>query len=199
MRLVEMIRDSRDLLYKFKYLKESNLQLTGNVRLEHYRGNDCLYDSWMKKPNIFTTEGMAYINNLVFFSASKPSLITVSIWSVGIFKNNVTPALGDTAATKLGAAGAYGECQDADYSSPATNKPEYVSATTATAVLTNSASKASFTIAQGITVYGAFLGTTQAKATGSGTLCCGKRFDTPRAVILADVLAVTYQITLSSS
>jgi hypothetical protein len=199
MELLERIRDSRDLMYGLKHYREGGLRMTGNVMLEHFRGEECLYSSWMKKPNIFTTEGMAYLNNIMFYNTAKPSLITVSFWYVGIFKANITPALGDTAAAKLGSGGTYQECQDADYDSPATTKPEYITASTATAVITNSASKASFTMAGSITVYGAFLGTTGAKATASGTLMCAKRFDSSRAVVDNDVLAVTYQITLSSS
>jgi hypothetical protein len=196
--MLQFLRDFKGIMYAIKHSKD-DVRLTGNVRLEHFRDGECLYDHWMNKPNIFTTEGMAFLNNVMFHDIAKPSIVTVSPWRVGIFKNNVTPALGDTAAAKLGSGGTYGECQDADYDSPATNKPEHVTVDTATAVITNAAAKAEFTIAATITVYGAFLGLTAAKVTASGTLMCAKKFDTARPVVDNDVLAVTYQITCSSS
>jgi hypothetical protein len=188
-------KNLREWLYALKHQRDGVI-FTGNVKLEHYRDGVCLYDAWEPKPNIFTTAGMAYLLNVMFHDISKAAS---NIWYVGIFKNNVTPALGDTAAAKLGAGGDYGECQDADYDSPATNKPSYVPVDTATAVITNAASKAEFTIAASITVYGAFLSTVAAKTATTGYLMCAKAFAASRAVVDNDVLAITYQITASSS
>jgi hypothetical protein len=137
---------------------------------------------------------MARILNIVFRAQTTEAAIYV-----GIFKNNVTPAVGDTAAVKLGAAGTYGECQDADYDSPATNKPAYTIASTSTATCTNAASPASFTINASITIYGAFLSTAAAKTATSGTLFCAKAFSSSRAVIADDVLSVTYVISCTTS
>lgn len=188
------LRNNPIIRYAVKHLRESGLQFTGNVHLKHTRGDQVLHDAWEPKPNTFTTEGMARLLNIVFRAQTTESAIYV-----GIFKNNVTPAVGDTAAVKLGAAGTYGECQDADYDSPATNKPAYTIAATSSAVCTNTASPASFTIAGSITVYGAFLSTVAAKTGTTGTLFCAKAFATARAVIDNDVLAVTYQITCTTS
>jgi len=198
MDLFGVIRETKEMLYALKHYKDG-MKFAGNVRLEHHRDGVCLYDAWMKKSNIFTTEGMAYLNNVMFHDIAKPALVTVSPWRVGIFKASVVPALGDTAAAKLGTGGTYSECADADYDLPLTNKPEYVTVDTATAVITNAAAKAEFTIAASITVYGAFLGLSAAKTAATGTLMCAKAFDSSRAVIDNDVLAVTYQITCSSS
>lgn len=169
-----------------------NLLFHGHVKLEHFRGGKLIYEE--EGSNIFTTEGMANILNTYFKAATQPAAIYC-----GIFKNNVTPALADTAAAKLGAAGTYGECQDADYDDPATNRPAYTTATTATASCTNAASKADFVMNASITVYGAFLATSQAKTATTGTLICAKKFTTARAVIADDELSVTYAITCSSS
>lgn len=188
-------QSEKEMAYALKH-KRDGVIFTGNVQLQHRRGEVVLYDSWMEKPNIFTTEGMAYLLNIIFHDISKAASL---IWYVGIFKNNVTPALGNTAAACLGAAGTYGECQDADYGTPATNRPSYVTVDTATAVITNAASKAEFTMAASITVYGAFLASSQAKTATTGYLMCGKKFDASRAVVNGDVLAITYQITASSS
>lgn len=186
------LRDNPIIQYALKHIDESGLQLHGDVTLEHFRNGGLLHTQTGR--NTFTTEGMARLLNIVFRAQATEAAIYV-----GIFKNNVTPAVGDTAAAKLGAAGTYGECQDADYDSPATNRPAYVMASTATAVATNAASKATFVMAAGITVYGAFLASSQAKTATTGTLFCAKAFASSRAVIADDELAVTYQLTCTTS
>lgn len=190
------LRDCSELGYAARHVRESGLKFIGNVRVEHTRQHKILHDAWEPKPNTFTTEGMAYLLNILFGTTSKAGS---AIWYVGIFKADVTPAVGDTAAVKLGAAGTYSECQDADYDSPATDKPGYTIAATSTAVCTNAASKATFVMNAGITVYGAFLSDAAAKTATSGHLMCAKRFASSRAVIADDELAITYQITCTTS
>lgn len=187
------VRDHKDMMYAVKHLPESGLQLHGDVWTEHYRNKELIHSCY-QGGNTFTTEGMARILNIVFRAQTTEAAIYC-----GIFKANVTPAVGDTAAAKLGAAGTYTECQDADYDSPATNKPAYTMASTITAVATNTASKATFVMNASITVYGAFLSTAAAKTATTGTLFCAKAFTASRAVIADDELAVTYQITLTTS
>lgn len=193
----DAIRENRELAYAAKHQRDG-VMFTGNVRCEHFRaGIPIGPQGWEPTPNTFTTEGMARMLNIIFHDIAKAA---AEIWYVGIFKNNVTPAVGDTAAAKLGAAGSYGECQDADYDSPATNKPGYTTADTATATITNAvAGKAEFTMAASITVYGAFLSSEAAKTATSGYLMCAKKFATARQVIDDDVLYVTYAITASTS
>ena len=186
-------RDNANLRYAAKHFRESGIAFHGNVFTNHYRKGELIH-SCDQGHNTFTTEGMARILNIVFRAQTTESKIYV-----GIFKNNVTPAVGNTAAACLGAAGTYGECQDADYDSPATNKPEYTMASTSTATATNAASPASFTINASITVYGAFLSTAAAKTANSGTLFCAKAFTTPRAVVADDVLSVTYALSCTTS
>ncbi len=188
-------RDDAQLRYAAKHIGESGLQMHGHVLTDHFR-NGLLLAHNDQGSNTFTTEGMAYLLNVIFGTTSK---VGIPIFYVGIFKNNVTPAVGDTAAAKLGAAGSYGECQDADYDSPITNKPGYTIASTATASCTNTASAASFTVNASITVYGAFLSTSMAKTATDGYLMAAKKFGTARAVIDADVLAVTYVISCTTS
>jgi hypothetical protein len=192
---VDHLRDNPEVRYAVKHLRESSLAFHGQVITDHYRDGKLIHHC-NQGHNTFTTEGMAYLLNIMFYTTSKSG---AAIFYVGIFKNNVTPALGDTAAVKLGASGTYGECQDADYDSPATNKPSYTVVSTATASCTNAASPASFTMNDSITVYGAFLSTATAKTATSGTLMCAKSFTSSRAVIADDVLAVTYVITCTSS
>ena len=196
-KIINPFADNQELRYAHKH-RGDGVIFTGNVRCEHLRvGKIIPPDGWEPTPNTFTTEGMARLLNIMFHDIAKAAS---EIFYVGIFKNNVTPALADTAAAKLGAAGTYGECQDADYDDPATNKPGYTTADTSTAVITNAvAGKAHFVMADALTVYGAFLSTSAAKTAVDGYLMCAKKFATARAVIADDELYVTYQITASTS
>lgn len=191
--IIALVRDNAAHLYAAKHFQESGFKLHGHVWTEHFRNGELIH-ACDQGGNTFTTEGMARILNIVFRAQATEAAIYC-----GIFKGNVTPAVGDTAAAKLGSAGTYQECQDADYDNPATNRPAYTMADTTTAVATNSASKAEFTIAASITVYGAFLASSQAKTATTGTLFCAKKFASSRAVIADDELALTYQITVTTS
>ena len=186
-------RDNANLRYAAKHFRESGIAFHGDVFTHHYRKGDLIHFC-NQGPNTFTTEGMARILNIVFRAQATEAAIYC-----GIFKNNVSPAVGDTATAKLGAAGTYGECQDADYDSPATNKPAYTIAAAGSGSCTNAASAASFTIAGSITVYGAFLGTGAAKTDTTGKLMCAKKFTTARAVVDNDVLACTYIVSCTTS
>jgi hypothetical protein len=190
--MIRLANDS-EVRYAMKNTPMANLAFQGMVTTEHYRKKKLIHTQTGK--NTFTTEGMAKMLNIMFHDISKAA---EHIWYVGIFKNNITPALADTAA-KLGAGNAYGECQDADYDSPLTNRPQYVTEDTSTAVISNVNNKAHFVMNASITVYGAFLTDQAAKTSSSGTLMCAKRFGTPRAVIADDEIYVTYQITATTS
>lgn len=181
-----------EIAHALKHHKD-RLAFQGMVTAEHARGGKIIHSQTGK--NTFTTAGMAKMLNIMFHDISKAAS---NIWYVGIFKNNITPALGDTAA-KLGSGNAYGECQDSDYDNPLTNRPSYATEDTTTAVISNVNSKAHFVMAASITVYGAFLSDEAAKTSSTGTLMCAKRFGTPRAVIADDEIYVTYQITATTS
>jgi hypothetical protein len=185
------VEDQPDLAYALKHIRESALDFLGLVTAEHFRGGKLISRETGK--NLFTVEGRALILNVIFGSTAKPDGVYV-----GIFKNNVTPVAGDTAAARLGASGTYGECQDADYT-PETNRPAYTIATTSTADCTNEAARAEFTFLQAISVYGAFLTTTQAKTSTSGALVSAKRFDNYKPVEATDELAVKYEIAATTS
>lgn len=188
----KLIEDA-SLRYALRHLPASQLGFQGLVTTDHYRDGVLFHTQTGK--NTFTTEGMAKMLNIIAHDISKAA---AHIWYVGLFKGNITPALGDTAA-KLGTGNAYSECQDADYDSPLTNRPSYITEDTTTAVITNVNSKAHFIMNSSITVYGAFLCDTAPKTSASGTLLCAKRFGTPRAVIADDEIYVTYQITCTTS
>ena len=175
-----------------KEVLSGQMALKGMVTCEHYRHGGLIHEQ--TGFNTFTTEGMAKICNIIFGVTAKTGAIGTF---VGLFKNNVVPAVGDTAA-KLGSGNAYGECQDADYT-PTTSKPNYTIAVTTTAGCTNAAAKAEFTMAAAITVYGAFISMVAAKTDVVGPLICAKKFTTARATEIGDVLAISYVIALTTS
>jgi hypothetical protein len=195
--MIEQFRSNPALRYAAKHYLESDIGFTGICQCDQYRNGELISGGYPETHNIFTTEGLAYLLNIIFFTTAKAASL---IWYVNIFKNNVTPAVSDVASTALGATGTYLACQNADYDSPATNSPSYTTATTAIATITNAvAGAASFTMAASITVYGALLTDIQAKSGTSGHLMCAKAFSASRAVIDNDVLAVTYAISCTSS
>ena len=195
--IIESLRDNPDARYAAKHAVESNIILQGIAQCDIFRKGELISGGYPELPNTFTTQGMAYLLNVIFFTSSKAASL---IWYVGLYKNNVTPAVGNTAAVHLGAAGTYGECQDADYDDPATSKPSYTTATTALATITNSvAGKAEYVFKQTITVHGAFLSTVAAKTATTGTLMCAKKFSSSRDVVDDDEAAITYTISLTTS
>ena len=189
--LAQKLREDVEIAHAIA--NDYKLGFAGLVTTEHFRKGKLLYKETGK--NTFTTEGMAFMLNTLFHDIAKAA---AEIWYVGLFKNNITPALADT-ATKLGSGNTYGECQDADYDNPLTNRPGYRTENTTTAVISNVNSKAHFVMNASITVYGAFLTNTPAKTDSSGTLMCAKRFGTARSVIADDEIYVTYQITTTTS
>ena len=166
----------------------------GKVTFEHWRNGVLLFTE--TGTNTFTTEGMAKLLNIMFHDISKAAS---HIWYVGIFKNNITPALADTAA-KLGSGNAYGECQDADYDNPLTNRPAYTTEDTSHGGHHERQRQGAF---RHECVDHRLRGLPRRHGSEDlsvpGTLMCAKRFGTPRAVIADDEIYVTYQITCTTS
>ncbi len=186
-----------DLLAKYgrkeieREIERGNLGFTGVVNLQHFRAGKLIYQEVSR--NLIIDQGLNHFLNVVMGADAK-----ITTWYVGIFKNNVTPAAADTPAAQLGAAGTYGEGQDADYDVPLTNKPEYIDAPASAKVMSNSGTPASFTIAATLTMFGAFISSIAAKTGTTGTLLAAKKFDASRAVIDNDILTVQYDITAAS-
>jgi hypothetical protein len=193
--ILEPIRDSRDAMYALKHPIESHAGLTGIWQCDQYRDGNLIAGGHPETPNTFTTEGMSYIHRVMFWTTSKTAAL---IWYVGIFQNNVTPAAANVASTALGAAGTYGAVQATSDVDETVFEP-YTTVTTATATCTNAASKAEYTLADTMTIYGAFLGNTSDMTSVAGILMSAKKFSASRAVIADDVLSTTYAITLTTS
>ena len=192
--IIESVRSNDEMMYALKHYRDG-LQFQGIWQCDQFRDGKLISGGYPESPNIFLIAGIARMLNVYFHDIAKAA---AEIFFVGLFKANITPVAGDTSA-KLGAGGAYLECQDADYDLPLTNKPAYNTVDTATATITNAASKAEFTMAASITVYGAFLNTDTAKTAATGYLTAAKTFSSSRAVIDDDVLSVSYEISVTSS
>jgi hypothetical protein len=191
---MEPILENRELAYAVKH-QGDGMYFQGLWQCDQFRDGKLISGGYKEPPNIFPTIGIGRMLTVYFHDLAKAE---GNMFYVGIFLNNITPVAGDTAA-KLGAAGAYGEGQDASYDLPLTDKPAYTTVDTTTATITNSASKAEFTIADTVVVYGAFLGTSKAKTAVDGYLTAAKRFTSSRSCIDDDVLSIQYDISVSSS
>jgi hypothetical protein len=187
----DLVEVAKEILFRQKRGKtKGSLSLHGEWCVEHKRGE--LWLPSIEGKNRIVTQGLNTFLNVTLGSTAK-----YTSWYVAIFKNNATITANDVLSSVVGDS-AYNECQDADYT-PNTNRPQYVPADTTTAVITNAANKAEFNIINNITVYGAFIASSQAKRSTSGVLLAAKKFDTARTVVNGDVLYVTYQITAESS
>jgi len=189
------ILDDANAMYGLKHAPESGFGLQGIYQCDQYRNGELIAGGYPESPNTFTTEGMNYILDVMFGTTSKTG---AAIWYLGIYQNNVTPAVGNTAATCLGAAGTYGAVQ-ATSDVDETVFETYTIAAAASASCTNAASKAEYTLADTMTIYGAFLGNSSDMTSVAGKLVSAKKFTASRSVIADDVLSITYVITLTTS
>ena len=138
-------------------------------------------------PNIVCNEGLNALLGIMFNAATQ-----ITTWYVAPFEGNYTPVAGVTAATITAdstESTAYDEA----------TREAYVEAAPSGQSITNSASKADFTINAGKTIYGAFLASASAKSATTGTLFAASRFSASRSVIALDSLLITYTITAADA
>lgn len=165
-------------------MPDIELKIGGRFFVEHIRDGK-LIDEW-DSPNLVVNEGLNHILDVQFNAATQ-----VTTWYIGIFEANYTPVAGVTAATIASASTestAYDEA----------TRVEYVEANPTSQVVTNTASKATFTINATKTIYGAFLISNSTKGGTSGVLFAASQFGASKAVVDNDQLLITYAITASS-
>ena len=149
-----------------------------------------LIETWEQK-NLCTDEGLTYLLDVGFSGASG-----VSPWYVVIFQDDHTPAAADTYATP-----GFTECTLYDEST----RPTWIEAGVSSKTITNSASKATFTISGTTVIYGAALvggGTapsTKGDTSGGGTLYNESKFSSSKAVEDDDVLKVSITLTAADN
>jgi hypothetical protein len=155
---------------------------------EHYRKGS-LIDKWEQK-NVNTNEGLNHLLNVAFNSATQ-----ITSWYMGLFEDDYTPLVTNTyEAPGFTESEAYDEA----------TRVAYVDATATTKVMTNTASKATFTISGTKTIYGAFLcgGTnaaTKKNVAVGNILFASSKFATAKDVVDDDILMVVCSITLADA
>ena len=157
----------------------------GVFKIKHIR-NGKVIDEWEEK-NLVVDEGL---NNLldVYLHGSAQDLT----WHVGIFEGNYTPVNTDDAAniaTNATECSAYTE----------STRPAWEEAAAAGKTISNSANKATFTINDTKTIYGAFLISEGTKGGAAGVLFAASKFSTSRSVVTDDQLLITYSVSAASA
>lgn len=162
-----------------------DLTVGGYFTYEHIRDGKVI-DTWKEK-NIVVNQGLNYI-----LEAALSGGTVNTTHYVGLFSNNYTPnnAGVGTLVTDLTEVNAkYNE----------TTRPTWSEAGASSQTISNSASPAAFTFNASETIYGAFLISNNTKGGTTGTLIAASKFASSRAVVLNDVLNVTYTLSASSS
>jgi len=164
------------------YLPKSKIMIGGEFH-HTVNGKDLQIDK-----NIVVDEGLIYILN-----TSIGAVAQEASWFVAIFKNNYTPVAGDTAALFPGV----GVADEASAEYDEGTRPAYTPNGTTSTVITNSSSPAAFTMNTTVSIYGAHMMSNSTKAGTTGSLCAAAKFSAVRALVSADVLNVTYQLTIA--
>ena len=139
--------------------------------------------------NLVVNVGLQYMAGVALTSTTQ-----ITAWYIGLYGAGAsnTPAATDTLASHAG----WTEITPYSGNRPAAT---FAAATNANpSVVTNSASKASYTINATATVGGAFLSSANSGTTG--TLFSAADFSSPgdRSVVSGDILSVTYTFSLSA-
>lgn len=160
----------------------------GYFTIEHIRDGEVIYTEDTK--NIVVDEGLEHILDVALSNGSQNSA-----WYIGIFKNNYTPIAGNVAATFP----LSGTANEISTEIDETTRPAWTEAGVSSKTITNSASPAVFTANTSVSVYGAFLVSTNTIGGTSGVLCAAAKFAAVRNLVSTDVLNVTYTLTIADA
>jgi len=142
--------------------------------------------------NLVVNVGLQYMAGVALTSTAQ-----ITTWYVGLYgaAASNSPAASDTMSSHIG------WTEVTAYSESTRVAATFAAATNANpSVVTNTASKAVFTINGTTTVGGAFLTSGSAKSGTTGTLFSAADFSSPgdRSVVSGDILNVTYSFSLSA-
>ena len=168
-----------------------NAKATGKYIVECFDKDGVL--KWVaESKNLVVNVGLQYMAGVALTSTAQ-----ITTWYIGLYgaaaSNN--PAAGDTMSSHTG------WTEVTTYSESTRVAASFAAATNANpSVVTNTASKAVFTINGSTTVGGAFLTSGSAKSGATGTLFSAADFGSPgdRSVVSGDILNVTYSFSLSA-
>ena len=143
-------------------------------------------------PNLVVNVGLQYMAGTALTSTAQ-----ITSWYIGLYGAGATnsPAATDTMSSHAG------WTEVTAYTEATRPAATFAAATNANpSVVTNTASKAVFSINGTTTVGGAFLTSNNTKGGSTGTLFSAADFQSPgdRSVVSGDVLNVTYQFSLSA-
>lgn len=167
-----------------------HLSATGKYVVECFDSEGKL--KWVAEtPNLVVNIGLQYMAGVGLTSTTQ-----ITLWYIGLYGAGAsnTPAAGDTAASHAG------WTENTNYSEANRPTATFAAATNANpSVVTNTASKAVFTMNATTTIGGAFLISNNTKGGTTGTLFSAADFQSPgdRSVVSGDVLNVTYQFSLA--
>jgi len=200
-RLWERIKDAArrpiDRIRRWWEGCNSTLRLIINSRwnFECYDAQGNLKWAEYDRPNILVDQGINFILDVLFHGTTN-----VTKWYIALVESDTTPAAGMTYATPT-----YTECTA--YTGGA--RPEFNEAAASSKSITNSANKASYTMSDTKTLYGAALvgggtGVDTAEIPGNtgdaaGILMCYSKFSSSKAVESTDVFKCWCTITGASS
>ena len=142
-------------------------------------------------PNLVVNVGLQYMAGTALTTTAQ-----ITTWYLGLYGSGSTnsPAAGDTMSSHIG------WTEVTAYSESTRPTASFAAATNANpSVVTNTASKAVFTINGTTTVGGAFLTSNNTKGGTTGTLFSAADFSAPgdRSVVSGDILNVTYSFSLA--
>lgn len=167
------------------FLPKSKVWVGGVFYGEHRRGGDVLHVD--KSNNLITLQGRNHILDVILGAQAKaPS------WYLGLYKNPYTPQATDTAASFPTDAAELTEYVETD-------RQEFVDAPASGAVITNTASRAVFTINATVTLNGTFLASIPTKLSTAGVLLSATRRASPRDLENLDEYLVRYDLEATSA
>ena len=170
-------------------MTNSKIKNAGRFYASVIRDGKVIYKDEIGATNTVVNEGLNHMLATEFAQGT-----VIPTWYIAPFTNDYVVLSTDTAASIVANAGetsAYDEANRVDWVEVA-DQPNVK--------MTNTASQATFTINSGITAYGAFLISTNTKGSATGTLMAGTKFTGgARALVAADQLVVTYEISATSA
>lgn len=159
----------------------------GIYHFDHIRNGEII-DSWDEE-NLVPLEGLNFILNVLTQTATAK----INTWYLGIGTGNYTVASTDTGANITGV----GRANETSAYTEAT-RPALVLPASTTGVVTNSASKATFTANNTVTVTNAFVVSTAPKADATGTLISSLKLSVAKSLVSGDQLVATFTLTATS-
>lgn len=136
--------------------------------------------------NILPTEGLNHLLSVLVGGGTQ-----VNPWYVALFSQNVTPQATLTAATYASAMTEFVGYNEA-------TRVTFVEGAVAAGSVSNTASRAEFTINATATIYGGALLSAQAKSATTGTILSCAKFTVGRPVINGDTLQTMYTLGATS-